>query len=116
MAQHDGMAIGLALLVVLLAAPPAAAARDASKPTVVAHYVDINSAQREELMRLPGISAADAQKIIAHRPYLTKTELVSKGVLATGPFLALRNLVVAMQPGAHVQQARRTDTQTGTAR
>ncbi len=63
-----------------------------------AHLVDINSAARAELKTLPGIGDAEADKIIANRPYLTKTELVSKNVLPTGPFLTLKKLVVAMPP------------------
>lgn len=78
---------------------PARAARERNRPKVVEHFVDINSAPRKELMTLPGVGAAEADKIIANRPYLTKTELVSKGVIPTGPFLSLRNQVVAMQPG-----------------
>jgi predicted DNA-binding helix-hairpin-helix protein len=71
--------------------------RERNRPKVVEHYVDLNSASRKELMTLPGIGAAEARRIIAHRPYLTKTELVTKGVLQTGPFLTLRHQVVAMQ-------------------
>lgn len=70
--------------------------------------MDINSAGRKELMTLPGIGKAEAEKIIAHRPYLTKTELVSKGVLPTGPFLSLRHQVVAMQPGVGKRRPSRT--------
>ena len=47
-------------------------------------------------MTLPGIGAAEAGRIIANRPYLTKTELVTKNVLPVGPFLSIKNLVVAM--------------------
>jgi DNA uptake protein ComE-like DNA-binding protein len=65
-------------------------------PAVVEHYVDLNSASSSELMTLPGIGAAEAARIIANRPYLTKTELVSKNVLPVGPFLSVRHLVVAM--------------------
>jgi hypothetical protein len=68
-----------------------------NRPKVVEHYVDINSASRKELMTLPGIGAVEADKIIANRPYLTKTQLVTKGVLPTGPYLSLRYQVVAMQ-------------------
>jgi hypothetical protein len=44
-------------------------------------------------MTLPGIGAAEADKIIGNRPYLSKTELVTKRVLGTGPFIALKNQV-----------------------
>jgi len=66
------------------------------RPAVVEHYVDLNSASRQELMTLPGIGAAEAGRIIANRPYLTKTELVTKNVLPVGPFLSVKNFVVAM--------------------
>jgi DNA uptake protein ComE-like DNA-binding protein len=59
-------------------------------------YVDLNRASRKELMTLPGIGAPEASRIIANRPYLTKTDLVTKNVLPVGPFLSIKNLVVAM--------------------
>ena len=77
-------------------AAPATPAASRVAPAPVQYYVDINSASRKELMTLPGIGAAEAAKIIANRPYLTKTELVSKNVLPMGPYLSLKNLVVAM--------------------
>ena len=89
----------------LPAAHPAAGAMPTAlvpshRPTVVEHYVDLNSASRKELMTLPGIGAAEAGRIIAKRPYLTKTELVTKNVLPVGPFLSVKNLVVAMPKSA----------------
>lgn len=59
--------------------------------------VDINSASRKELKTLPGIGDAEADKIIANRPYLTKTDLVDKNVLPVGPYLSLKNRIIAMQ-------------------
>ncbi len=68
----------------------------ARQRTAVQRHVDLNSASRNELMTLPGIGAAEASRIVANRPYLTKTDLVTKNVLPIGPFLSVKNLVVAM--------------------
>ena len=76
----------------------AARSAAASPPqhAAVQTYVDLNRASRKELMTLPGIGAPEASRIIANRPYLTKTDLVTKNVLPVGPFLSIKNLVVAM--------------------
>ena len=76
---------------------PALADARAGVPTAQ-HYVDLNSANRKELMTLPGIDAAQADRIVANRPYLSKTDLVTKDVLPLGPFLSLKYRVVAMPP------------------
>lgn len=80
------------------AAPQAgASAPKKRKPAAPVKLVDINSASRAELKTLPGVGDAEADKIIASRPYLSKAELVTKKVMPTGPYLTLKNHVIAMQ-------------------
>lgn len=62
-----------------------------------AKLVDINSASKAELMKLPGVSDADADKIVAGRPYLTKTRLVTKNIVAMDVYQNISKLVIAKQ-------------------
>jgi DNA uptake protein ComE-like DNA-binding protein len=56
---------------------------------------DINSASKEDLMKLPGITDELAQKIIDGRPYKTKTELTKKNVLTKAEYGKVRGHVIA---------------------
>lgn len=59
--------------------------------------VDVNSATKEELKKLPGISEAEADKIIAGRPYLTKAHLQTHNIISPEVYQGLRKLVIAKQ-------------------
>ena len=59
--------------------------------------VDINSADKAELMKLPGIGETEAAKIIAGRPYPTKARLVTNNVVSIETYEKLKKLVVARQ-------------------
>lgn len=80
-------------------ARPGHALAPANKPAqaVAVKPVDINSADRAELKTLPGVGDAEAGRIITARPYLSKAELVTKKVMPTGPYLSLKDRVVALQ-------------------
>ena len=80
------------------ASPPSA--KSAAKPKAAPKIkpVDINSAKREELKKLPGIGDAEADKIIAGRPYGSKAWLVSHDILPDEKYSAIQNLVIAKQP------------------
>ena len=60
--------------------------------------VDLNSASREQLIKLPGIGEATADKIIAARPFKAKNELVSKKLLSEAEYNKISAHVIAKQP------------------
>jgi len=68
-----------------------------SKAGAKIKLVDINSASKQELKTLPGISDAEADKIIAGRPYRTKAHLVTHNILPLGAYENLKKLVIAKQ-------------------
>lgn len=69
----------------------------ASKAHAAAPMVDLNSATKEDLMKLPGIGDAIADKIIAGRPWKSKSELAAKGVVTRATYAKIRAHVVAKQ-------------------
>lgn len=61
--------------------------------------VNINAATKEELMKLPGISEAEAAKIIAHRPYKSKAGLAVDAGLTGAQYFAIKDRVAAGKSG-----------------
>jgi len=59
--------------------------------------VDINSASKEELMKVPGIGEATADKIVAARPFMAKNELVTKKIVTRSQYTKISAHVIAKQ-------------------
>ena len=59
--------------------------------------MDINSAGKAELMKLPGINDAQAGKIIAGRPYLSKADLITRNIVPEASYDNIKSLVIAKQ-------------------
>ena len=72
----------------------AQAPRTAAAPNTL---VDLNSASKSDLMSLPGIGDAYADKIIAGRPYARKDQLVAKKIIPQATFDKIKDNVIARQ-------------------
>ena len=76
---------------------PAKSEKKMSSKAVAAPMIDINSASKEDLMKLAGIGDATADKIIAGRPYTSKAQLASKGIVTKAQYAKIRAHVTAKQ-------------------
>ena len=72
-------------------------AKKTTKARANAKEVDINSAKKAELMKLPGIGDVEADKIIAGRPYLTKAHLVTHKIISAMVYQSIKDQIVARQ-------------------
>jgi competence protein ComEA len=77
------------------------ARRNGSSPQLL----DLNSASKETLMTLPGITAADADSIIAGRPYKSTLQFKTRMIVSPERYVKISGRVVAKKPARTKQQA-----------
>jgi len=68
--------------------------------------IDLNRATAEQIAGLPGLSEADAERIVGNRPYATKDDLVRRGVLSEERFEAIQNRVYLSRPSVDAAKPR----------
>jgi DNA uptake protein ComE-like DNA-binding protein len=59
--------------------------------------VDLNKASKDDLAALPGVSAKQADRIIAERPYATTHQLVTRHILSENEYSQVQDRVVVNQ-------------------
>ena len=57
--------------------------------------LDLNTATKEQLQTLPGLSGSQAERIIAGRPYQQPDDLVSRHILPRAEYSKIADLVTA---------------------
>ncbi len=87
--------------------PPAPTTTPGTHPTGPVHHpslLDLNAATAPELEKLPGIGQAIAAKIVAGRPFKSKSELLSRGLVNQDQYSKLSPYVIAKQATAAATQ------------
>ena len=59
---------------------------------------DLNTASKEDLMKLPGVDDATADKIVAARPFKSRSELESKNIVTKEQYTKLSAMVTVAPP------------------
>ena len=77
---------------------PAKAAPKATVPAKKPKPVDLNTATVDQLMKVPGVDKALAEKIVMSRPYPTRAYLVTKGVYSQDAYYEVKDFFVAAPP------------------
>jgi competence protein ComEA len=57
--------------------------------------VDINHANLEQLLQVPGLTRSWAERIVRFRPYRSKLDLVQEGVLTGEVYNRIKDYIIA---------------------
>jgi DNA uptake protein ComE-like DNA-binding protein len=80
-----------------MAAQSSTASKSSAASKTAGEKLDINTASKDELEKLPGIGPVTSQKIIDGRPYRAKNELVSKKIVSKSEYDKIKDQIIAHQ-------------------
>ena len=80
-----------------IAQTPSKPAATTAAPAPTGALVDINSASKDELDKLPGVGSARADAIIKGRPYKGKNELADKKIIPQNVYDGIKDRIIAKQ-------------------
>lgn len=78
--------------------PPPSSSASTKSAQSHASALDINSATAQQLNSLPGFGPAYTRRVIAGRPYRSKNQLVTRGVIPRAEYERIRGLIAAHRP------------------
>ena len=92
-----GLGLILALTVVSPMLPAPAHAQNAAMTVKQARaaLVDINTATVDQLQAVPGLGATYAKRIVGGRPYTSKRQLVTRGILPQDVYAKVKGFIIA---------------------
>ncbi len=81
---------------------PVAEKKTDTKPTAPAkeELIDINTANEEQLKKIPGIGEEYSKKIISGRPYAKKDQLISRKIIPPAVYEKIKDKIIARQTKA----------------
>jgi competence protein ComEA len=79
------------------AAPLPPTKKEQDNPYNAQNQLDINSAPKAELVKLPGISDVYAAAIIKNRPYSNKTQIKTKAGVPAATYDKIADMIIAKQ-------------------
>ena len=81
-------------------APASNTAMKTAPAAAKADLIDINSAGKDELMKLEGVGDITADKIIGGRPYKTKRDLLTRKIVNQATYAKISDKIIAHQATA----------------